>query len=117
MKKKITRYGIAYYHCPDCEARLNYDAYNLKKDMSRDRRNKDGVGAYCKKHRRIRQARYNSARKNEKRKIGYRVSNERKWHFKGKKRKVFDEPTCVVVRYYGVCKNWGKVGYERRADG
>jgi len=109
LKKKITRYSVDYYYCPDCED------YNIKKDMSTDSRKPDNVGAYCKKHKRIRKAKYHSERKNERTKMTYRVSNERKWHFKHQKKEVFDEPTCVEVRTYGICKNWRKVGYERKA--
>jgi len=115
MKKKITRYGIDYYHCPDCEAQPGYDAYNLKKDMTRDKYRPDNVGTYCKKHRKIRKAKYHSEQKNKRCKLGYTVSNVRKYHFKHQEKKVFDGPTCVEVRTYGVCKNWGKVGYERKA--
>jgi hypothetical protein len=106
--KKIIRNGIELFHCPDC------DDYLPKGEMSTSKRQKDGVGVYCRKHRRLRNQeskRKSIKRKNEKYKLNYRISKVHKYYFKGAYR---IKSVSIRPRTTGICVNWGKIKYERR---
>ena len=53
-------------------------------------------------------------RKNAKYQMEYPVSHERKYHFKGRKQEISHGPD-VGSRAYGICENWNKKPYEKRA--